>query len=66
MPTGDEKLVASAYAISFGGNAVTAAFCCAKFGLVPELLATVAGNYFGREENSNAATKSLICQKREA
>jgi sugar/nucleoside kinase (ribokinase family) len=32
MPTGDEKHVASAYAISFGGNAVTAAFCCAKLG----------------------------------
>jgi hypothetical protein len=30
MPTGDEKHVASAYAVSFGGNAVTAAFCCAK------------------------------------
>jgi hypothetical protein len=27
MPTGDEKHVASAYAVSFGGNAVTAAFC---------------------------------------
>ena len=26
MPTGDEKHVASTYAISFGGNAVTAAF----------------------------------------
>ena len=25
MPTGDEKHVASAYAVSFGGNAVTAA-----------------------------------------
>jgi hypothetical protein len=24
MPTGDEKHVASAYAVSFGGNAVTA------------------------------------------
>ena len=33
MPTGDEKHVASAYAISFGGNAVTAAFCCAKLGI---------------------------------
>jgi len=30
LPVGDEKQVASAYAISFGGNAVTAAFCCAK------------------------------------
>jgi len=48
MPTGDEKLVASAYAISFGGNAVTAAFCCAKLGRVPELLATVADDWLGR------------------
>ena len=48
MPTGDEKLVASAYAISFGGNAVTAAFCCAKLGLVPDLLATVADDWLGR------------------
>jgi sugar/nucleoside kinase (ribokinase family) len=48
MPTGDEKHVASAYAISFGGNAVTAAFCCAKLGLVPELLSTVADDWLGR------------------
>jgi sugar/nucleoside kinase (ribokinase family) len=48
MPTGDEKHVASAYAISFGGNAVTAAFCCAKLGLVPELIATVADDWLGR------------------
>jgi sugar/nucleoside kinase (ribokinase family) len=48
MPTGDEKHVASAYAISFGGNAVTAAFCCAKLGIVPELLATVADDWLGR------------------
>jgi sugar/nucleoside kinase (ribokinase family) len=48
MPIGDEKHVASAYAISFGGNAVTAAFCCAKLGLVPELLATVADDWLGR------------------
>ena len=40
MPTGDEKHVASAYAISFGGNAVTAAFCCAKLGIVPDLITT--------------------------
>src|ERR1700687_1295862 len=48
MPTGDEKHVAKAYAISFGGNAITAAFCCAKLGLVPELLATVADDWLGR------------------
>ena len=48
MPTGDEKHVASDYAISFGGNAVTAAFCCAKLGYAPELLATVADDWLGR------------------
>src|SRR3569833_1504158 len=39
MPTGDEKHVASAFSVSFGGNAVTAAFCCAKLGIVPDPLA---------------------------
>ena len=28
MPEGDDKLVAHDYAVSFGGNAVTAAFTC--------------------------------------
>ena len=32
IPTGDEKAVARDYAVSFGGNAVSAAFCCAKLG----------------------------------
>jgi hypothetical protein len=41
LPVGDEKHVARAYAISFGGNAVTAAFCCAKLSIVPELITTV-------------------------
>lgn len=48
MPTGDEKHVASAYAVSFGGNAVTAAFCCAKLGIVPDLIATAANDWLGR------------------
>ena len=48
MPTGDEKHVASDYAVSFGGNAVTAAFCCAKLGIPPDLLATVADDWLGR------------------
>jgi len=48
MPVGDEKHVASDYAISFGGNAITAAFCSAKLGIVPELLATVADDWLGR------------------
>jgi len=55
MPTGDEKLVASAYAVSFGGNAITAAFCCAKLGLVPELLATLADDWLGRMFQEMAA-----------
>jgi sugar/nucleoside kinase (ribokinase family) len=48
MPTGDEKHVASAYAVSFGGNAVTAAFCCAKLGIVPALLTSIADDWLGR------------------
>src|ERR1700744_2632722 len=48
LPTGDEKHVASAYAVSFGGNAVTAAFCCAKLGIVPDLIATVANDWLRR------------------
>jgi sugar/nucleoside kinase (ribokinase family) len=48
LPTGDEKAVARDYAISFGGNAVTAAFCCAKLGIVPDLLTSVADDWLGR------------------
>ncbi len=48
IPTGDEKAVARDYAISFGGNAVTAAFCCAKLGIPPDLLASVADDWLGR------------------
>src|SRR5947209_16780100 len=48
LPTGDEKSVARDYAISFGGNAVTAAFCCARLGTAPDLLASVADDYLGR------------------
>jgi sugar/nucleoside kinase (ribokinase family) len=48
MPTGDEKHVASAFAVSFGGNAVTAAFCCAKLGIAPDVLATLADDWLGR------------------
>ena len=48
MPMGDEKTVAEDYAVSFGGNAVTAAFACAKLGYVPDLLATLADDWLGR------------------
>lgn len=48
IPTGDEKAVAKDYAISFGGNAVTAAFCCAKLGIPPDLLTSLADDWLGR------------------
>ena len=48
IPTGDEKSVASEYAVSFGGNAVTAAFCCAKLSVKPDLIATGADDWLGR------------------
>jgi sugar/nucleoside kinase (ribokinase family) len=48
LPTGDEKAVASEYAVSFGGNAVTAAFACAKLGIKPDLIATLANDWLGR------------------
>ncbi len=47
MPTGDEKHVARDYAVSFGGNAVTAAFCCARLGIKPELLTSLADDWLG-------------------
>lgn len=48
IPSGDEKAVADNYAVSFGGNAVTAAFCCAKLGIVPDLLTSLADDWLGR------------------
>src|SRR5262249_48249689 len=48
VPVGDEKDVATEYAVSFGDNAVTAAFCCAKLGITPDLIATGADDWLGR------------------
>jgi sugar/nucleoside kinase (ribokinase family) len=48
LPTGDEKTVAQDYAVAFGGNAVTAAFACAKLGIAPDLLTTMADDWLGR------------------
>jgi len=48
IPSGDDKTVASDYAVSFGGNAVTAAFCCAKLGVIPDLLTSLADDWLGR------------------
>lgn len=48
VPSGDEKTVADDYAVSFGGNAVTAAFACAKLGFAPDLIGTIANDWLGR------------------
>jgi sugar/nucleoside kinase (ribokinase family) len=48
IPRGDEKAVAKDYAVAFGGNAVTAAFCCAKLGIAPDLIASNSNDWLGR------------------
>lgn len=48
MPVGDEKTVAKRHAVSFGGNATTAAFCCAHLGNKPDLLGAIAEDWLGR------------------
>ncbi|KAA5602350.1 sugar kinase [Blastochloris sulfoviridis] len=47
IPTGDEKEVADDYAVSFGGNAVTAAFCCSRLGIPADLLCTLSDDWLG-------------------
>ena len=48
LPQGDEKSVARDYAVAFGGNATTAAFCCAKLGVIPDLITTNSNDWLGR------------------
>ena len=48
LPVGDEKTIAKDYNVSFGGNAVTAAFCCAKLGFKPDLLCSLADDWLSR------------------
>ncbi|MEM6666157.1 MAG: PfkB family carbohydrate kinase [Pseudomonadota bacterium] len=45
LPSGDDKLLADHYAIAFGGNAVTAGFCCAKLGIKPDILCSAADDW---------------------
>lgn len=56
MPEGDDKDVAKDYAVSFGGNAVTAAFACAKLGRSVDLIAPMADDWLGAMFNQMAAT----------
>src|SRR5438045_614350 len=60
LPTGDDKSVARDYAVSFGGNAVTAAFCCAKLGIAPDLLSSVADDWLGRMFIDMAAKYGIL------
>ena len=48
MPTGDEKTIADDYAVAFGGNATTAAFCAAKLGVKGDLLCQQADDWLSR------------------
>ena len=54
LPTGDEKTIADEYAVSFGGNAVTAAFCCAKLGYKPDLICSQANDWLAHMFNDMA------------
>ena len=61
IPTGDDKDVARDYAVSFGGNAVTAAFCCARLGIAPDLL-TIARRRLARAACSSTWRPSIRCR----
>jgi sugar/nucleoside kinase (ribokinase family) len=65
MPSGDEKAVAEDYAVSFGGNAVTAAFACAKLGHRPDLITTCADDWLGRMFIEMAARYRVALHTRE-
>lgn len=48
FPSGDEKHVAQDYAISFGGNAVTSGFACAKLGHKADVMCQQADDWLGK------------------
>jgi sulfofructose kinase len=64
IPSGDEKVVARDYAVSFGGNAVSAAFCCARLGVVPDLLASLADDWLARMFLDMAAKYGIVVHGR--
>src|SRR4029078_8044920 len=69
LPIGDEKMVARDYAVSFGGNAVTAAFSCAKLGIAPDMLASVADDLLDRlfiHMAANTPSPSITARWRES
>lgn len=60
IPTGDEKTVAETYSVSFGGNAVTAAFACARLGIKPELMTSLADDWLGNMFRDMAARYGVV------
>ncbi len=64
LPHGDEKAVARDYAVSFGGNAATACFACAKLGHSPDLMIPVARDWLGHMFMDMAATYGLRVHSR--
>jgi len=64
IPTGDDKAVARDYAVSFGGNAVTAAFACARLGVKPDLLTSLANDWLGRMFSDMAARYEVTVHPR--
>lgn len=65
IPRGDEKMVADTYSVSFGGNAVTAAFTCAKLGIKPELMTSVADDWLGNMFLDMAGSYGVALIKRD-
>lgn len=64
LPTGDEKTLADDYAVSFGGNAVGAAFCCSKLGIAPDLLSTMGDDWLSRMFRDMAAKYAISLHSR--
>jgi len=64
IPQGDEKAVAKDYAVSFGGNAVTAGFACAKLGFQTSLLTSLADDWLGHMFLDMARTYEITVHPR--
>ncbi|MEW5422483.1 PfkB family carbohydrate kinase [Amorphus sp. 3PC139-8] len=64
IPTGDEKTIADDYAVSFGGNAVTAAFTCGRLGLAPDILCQMADDWLARMFREMASRYGMTIHSR--
>ena len=64
-PIRDEKSVAVAHSISFGGGAAAGAFCCAKLGIKPDFIGTLTEDWLGRMFRDMAAAYGVALHERE-